>query len=364
VTLTVTDNDGLTATTSRTVTVTPYVRRPVVLAEGFERYGSVCQLSARGGTVHVLFRAETHPAVMYGTLTGSTWSLEQVDGLGLGVGGNVSRNMALEVDPHGTPHLAYWMTQQGQPTLWYATRSNGAWVRERINLAATPATDAGTLSLVLDPTQNHRPTVVYGSYILEQSVYRRERVAVAWRTGANAWAGSVPNHPAPQTQRLLGDALMSINGTLYFPFGDSYSGQYFLGSYKVGGTLDRVALDNSFGAGLETTSAWSGAELLLFSSTGLFQFSLAAPMSGSTWRQSMVEQFTLQQAALAVDASGGPRLALGHDGQLEVVRRGPGGYWERTVDLSPMDSARIDADVDAEGETRVCFFRAGTLVLY
>jgi hypothetical protein len=36
----------------------------------------------------------------------------------------------------------------------------------------------------------------------------------------------------------------------------------------------------------------------------------------------------------------------------------------RTADLSQVDTAEIDAAVDAENETRVCFFRAGKLLLY
>ncbi|QRN99952.1 PKD domain-containing protein [Archangium violaceum] len=365
VTLTVTDNDGLTGTTSRTVTVTPYVRRPAVLAEGSERYGSVCQLSARGDVLHLLFRAETHPSIWYGTLTGSTWSMEQVEGLGMGVGGLVSTYMAMAVAADGTPHLAYWMTQQGQPTLWYATRGGtGAWVRERINLTSAPANGIGNVSIVLDPARANRPTVVFDSFIKDSSGYQQGRVAVAWRTGPNTWAGNPVSYIASQHQFLQGDAVISSDGTVFFPFGYSYYGEYFLGSYRPGGGLDNLSLSNGFSGGLVATSAWSGSDLLLLSSAGLLQLTPEVPLSGSTSRHSPVEEFTLQQAALAVDANGGPRLALAHSGLLEVVRRGPEGYWVRTANLSAMDSARIDADVDAEGETRVCFFRSGKLILY
>ncbi|MDC0711836.1 hypothetical protein POL68_25425 [Stigmatella sp. ncwal1] len=47
-----------------------------------------------------------------------------------------------------------------------------------------------------------------------------------------------------------------------------------------------------------------------------------------------------------------------------MARRGTNDYWSRTEDLSQVDAAEIDAAVDAQDETRVCFFRAGKLLLY
>jgi hypothetical protein len=102
----------------------------------------------------------------------------------------------------------------------------------------------------------------------------------------------------------------------------------------------------------------------VLTSLGLQRVTLATPFSTSAVSVSLVEAFSLSQLAVAADSGGNPRLAFTHGGQLEVARRGTGDFWARTEDLSQVDTAEIDAAVDAEDETRVCFFRAGKLLLY
>ncbi|MDY7229590.1 PKD domain-containing protein [Hyalangium rubrum] len=357
VTLEVTDNDGLTATATRTVTVTPYVRVPEVVAEGPEFFGSACQLEMRGAVAHLAFRGVTHPSLWYGTRTGTTWAMEQVDGMGFNTGGMVLESLAMTVAADGTPHLVYLMSGKG---LWYATRSGNTWIRERVDSAATPVEPSTWVSIALDPSNGNRPTVVYGWYGSVTDVGTVWRTAVAYRTGAAAWSSARVSFPTTATshQQPLGDAVFSPSGTLYIPYGGN-----FLGAWKSTGSAEALTLPEFLGSARVSTAWTSTGPMLLFAS-GLHRVTLRTPFSASTVSTSLVEAFSLSELAVAADAGGNPRLAFTHGGELEVVRRGTNDYWSRTDDLSQVDSAEIDATVDAQDETRVCFFRAGKLLLY
>src|SRR5262249_25368122 len=89
VTLQVTDNDGLTASDSHTLTIASFVRLPQVMAEGIEHYGSACQLEMQGSVAHLLYLDDTHPSLWYGRWNGTSWQTELVDGMGFNVGGEV-----------------------------------------------------------------------------------------------------------------------------------------------------------------------------------------------------------------------------------------------------------------------------------
>ncbi|WP_224248907.1 PKD domain-containing protein [Hyalangium gracile] len=357
VTLEVTDNDGLKATATLTLTVTPYVRVPEVVAEGHERFGSTCQLEMRGAVAHLAFRGLTHPSLWYGTRTGTTWAMEQVDGMGFNTGGVVLESLAMTVAADGTPHLAYLLGGKG---LWYATRSGNTWIRERVDSTATPVDSDTWVSIALDPSNGNRPTVVYGWYGYVNSIGNLWRTAVAYRTGAAAWSSTLVTFPttASSHQQPLGDAVFSPSGTLYIPYSDT-----FLGAWKSTGAPEALTLPGSLGSARISTS-WTTTGPLLLTQYGLQRVTLGTPFSASTVSVSNVEGFSLTELAVAADASGRPRLAFTHGGQLEVARPGSDNYWSRTENLSAVDAAEIDAAVDAQDQTRVCFFRAGKLLLY
>jgi len=288
---------------------------------------------------------------------GSTWTTEQVEGLGMGVGGLVSTYMAMAVAADGTPHLAYWMTQQGQLTLWYATRSGtGAWVRERINLASTPAFGFGNVSILLDPARAGRPTVVFDSFIKDSSGYQMGRVAVAWRTGSNTWAGNALAYSASYHQFLVGDAVFSADGTLFFPFGYSNNGEYYLGSYIPGGTLDKLSLSTVSFGGSYASLAWAGTNRLLARTpNGLFEFRLTSPMSGTTLQRHDVDQYTVTLGDLVYTA-GKPYVAHLHEYQLELISPRADNYWTYTQLGTAQNSARIGLAVrPTTGQVHVCY---------
>ncbi|QRN99951.1 hypothetical protein JRI60_13415 [Archangium violaceum] len=320
--------------------------------------GQVCELAFdASGRGHILYDNGSHTSLWYGTWDGSTWTTEQVEGLGMGVGGLVSTYMAMAVAADGTPHLAYWMTQQGQPTLWYATRGGtGAWVRERINLTSAPASGIGTVSIVLDPARANRPTVVFDSFIKDSSGYQQGRVAVAWRTGPNTWAGNPVSYIASQHQFLQGDAVISSDGTVFFPFGYSYYGEYFLGSYRPGGGLDNLSLANYSFGGSYASLVWAGTNRLLARTpSGLFDFNLTSPMSGTTIQRYDLEQHTVTLGDLVYTA-GKPYIAHLHDSQLELVSPRADNYWTYTQLGTAQSSGRIGLAVrPTTGQLHVCY---------
>ncbi len=359
VTLQVTDNGNLTATATLTVTVTPYVRRPRVLAEGPEQYGSECALIMQGAVAHVAFRNTTHPSLWYGTWDGTTWQMSLVDGMGYGTGGIVGSSLSLALAANGTPHLAYQLTGLGT---WYATRTGTQWIRERVDTAATTPVANTQVSLALDPSQGFRPTLGYtwrGLVAAENGTF--DRTVIAYRTGASAWSPAQVKFPSTESdQRLRGDILFDSAGTLYVP--NASSG---LGAWKSGSAPQALTLPAGMGSSSRRSSlAWGSSGPMVLATNGLHRVTLATPYSASTVNLSTVENFTLTEFAVAAAPGGSPRIAVSHGGELETMQPGPQGLWERTGDLDTVDAAQIDVAVDDQGQTRVCFFRAGKLVLY
>ncbi|MBJ6765490.1 PKD domain-containing protein [Myxococcaceae bacterium JPH2] len=352
VTLTVTDNDGMTASTPLTLTVSAYMHRPVVLAEGRERYGISCRLAMRGAVAHLAYLSTLHNALWYATVTNGVFAAELVEGLGLGTGGIPGDHIALAVASDGTPHLAYTRVGQG---VWYATKTASGWLHERVDTATTASWD-NEVSLALDPAQSDRPTLVWTAAQTGSSG-SVARVAIATRGSAGVWSTAVQNFSVTSTNQLLrGDAVFDSSGRLYLPLADNT-----LGRWK-GTTVETLTVASW------STSGWASlasraSGLLVLSHSGVQAVTVASPYPTSTVSTSSIEDYTLTTYAVAADASGAPRLAFSHDGQLEVARPGAGNYWERAY-LGAVDASRIGAGVDSNDETRACFFRDQRLMLY
>ncbi len=369
VTLTVTDNQGATGQATLPVQVTPFVRVPEVADDTAESHGGVCSLAVVGTTLHVAWYSSRHPTVWYATWANGTLAREVVDALGFNVGGATQPNLSLALDAAGRPHVAY--VRGGQ--VWYATKAGGLWARERVDTAATPFSGSSSYpaSLALDPSQAYRPTVSY-PYTAVVNFTSYTRAAVAVRTGAGAWTVATPvygTHTTAYAQYLRGDVLYDAAGTLYLPVYAYGSPSTADADYLVTWTPTATAFKSLSGGGLPglsaaTSLAWSGAgRLFMLSGTGLLDVALASPLSATTARHSYVEVSGTGQHAVAATAAGAPRLVVNHGATLESVWPDTRSFWER-ADLGATDPGRIDAAVDAAGETRACFFRAGKLVLY
>ncbi len=355
VTLTVRDDDNLTSSATLQVNVTQAVRVPAIAVDRPARLGSMCKLEAPGGELHVAFREEDHPSLFYGHYAAGAWTFELVDGMGHSTGGLVGQQFAMVIDASGAPHVAYQLEGKG---LYYATRTGGAWVRERADSTTRLASSSSStvrMSLALDPMNGNRPVVAYSEYGSGTGFFERTVLAVR---SAGTWSQTLVNLSlsSTSTETLLGDALFDPMGRLYVPFGNRVA--------QVNGTTSSgwVTLPGTSGPWYSGVFR-SSSTLTFIGAGGVVDLPVAATFSSSTPALSLLEDFNTSQHAVAVDAMGRLRAAVNHGSDLEVVSAGAPGYWSR-LSLGPADSAGIDVAVDGAGETRVCFFRNGNLLVY
>jgi PKD repeat protein len=350
VTLTVTDDDGATHSTTLVVTVTAYVRVPTVV-DTADSYGTACALAARGSVLHVAYFARTHPAVLYATWNGTTLTREQVDGLGFNVGGLVDGRLALAVASDGTPHALWVRSDTG--TLWYGVRTAGGWQRERVDTDALRVQSA-PIALALDPASG-QPVVAYSAY--NASFY--DRIIVGRRAATGGWTLEQPRFNASATWEQPAGDLAVFGGSIYVPFRASSAPNAGLGKL-TGTTAEALALSTSGRTSLAVTSG----RAFVVSGAGLHDVAAAMPWSASTSRLSFTQGVSTTQHAVALDAAGRPRVVANLGGTLEALTpTATEDYWT-FQDLGATDTGLIDADVDGAGATRACFFRAGKLVLY
>jgi PKD repeat protein len=362
VTLTVTDDDGATSTATLTVTIAQYVRVPVVALPAMADVGTACQIATPGSRTFVAWTSGTHPALFFGERVNGTLQAELVDGLGFQVGGIVRQLINMKVEANGTPHLVYVRDSQ----VMYATKSGGTWIRERVDSAAFPigpglvSDETSAPSLVLNGST---PVVLYtvgGTYTY--------RPIIATRTVPGTWSQVQVTVPVldPSDRMLpVGELVIDGSGRHLFPvygYITSVGYRYLLVAWTAAATSSlqlNTTLSGRTGAELS-----SAQRLLLVSSSGVLDVSLAPTFSSSTSTLSRVELSGTTQHAITTDQSGWPRLVVRHGSDLEVVRSlGAPGFWEWTW-LGPVDSGVLDVSVDGANETRACFIRAGNLMLY
>jgi PKD repeat protein len=352
--LTVTDDDGASASATLSVVIVQGPRLPRVVGAQ-QSLGSMCQLVSAGSELHVAFRELSHPSLYYARLAGGAWTIEFVDGMGLKRGGLVGERFSLAVDTSGVVQVAYFL--EGQGAFW-ARRSATGWERERVDSSARAAYDS-TVTLTLDGSQGQRPTVFFTEYGAATSY--QTRVSSAVRGPGGAWTQMLLDLlPGAANESLVGDVLIGADGRAYIPVNSSLAqlkADTSAGAAAVSGHISRWASL----AFLSSSSASSS--LALIAGGSVTQVTIAAPFSASQVQRSLVEASTTNQHALAVDAAGLPRVALVHGSMLEALQVDGAGYWTRTK-IGPADPAGIDVAVDAEGETRVCFFRNGKLLVY
>jgi PKD repeat protein len=366
VTLTVTDDRGATGSTTLSVVISPFVRVPVVVdpTAADELASSACGLVARGTTLHVAWYTARHPTLWYATWASGVLTREVIDSLGFNVGGAVGPAVQLALDGAGVPHVAYVKDEQ----VWFAKKSGASWVKERADSVALPAYNPSSRppSLALDASGK-----VWVAYETYSSSW--EKVVVASRSAAGAWTQTqLPMTPVGTlyASRLRGDVTTDAAGVLYLvmeAYSSTSGGSFVPYLVSWNGTVNEVKSLGSPLPGLSQASsfAWAGASrLFVLGGTGLYDFGLSSPLSASTAAVSYVETSSTSQHAVAATASGEPRLVINHGSTLESVwPQATPGFWNR-VDLGATDPGRIDAAVDANGDTRACFFRAGKLVVY
>ncbi len=332
---------------------------PVAVDSTSDATGNACDLEFdASGNGHVIYQNTTHSSLWYGTWNGTTWTTQLVDGPGFGTGGLVERQMSMVLDSAGVPHIAYAITGRG---VWYATRSGNTWIREPVSTSTHPRVASSSssyegISIALDPSQGNRPTIAYqsrGTAAGETGTWYR--IAVGYRTGANAWTVALARFYTPSSAEeiLQSDILFQPNGTLLLLYSQSA-----LGAWKAGSATQTYVFPYDVSSSTEMTAsaALGGSNRwLLRTQYGLYEVTMATPLSNSTILGWDVESIVVPDGDL-VFTGGKPVMVHGHGTLLEHVTTDARGLWTYTQ-LGTMDNVwRMRMAVrPTTGQYHVCY---------
>lgn len=334
---------------------------PVAVDTSNDTTGSRCDLAFDpAGNGHLIYDRYPHNSLWYGFWNGTTWTTQQVDGMGFGTGGAVDGPMALAVDSTGKPHIVYGLAGRG---VWYATLSGTTWIRERVDTAALPPLNGTHIGIALDPSQGNRPTIAYAYYGGTPSGSFGYRTVVAYRTGAAAWTTSLLSFPTALTstdQDFHGEVLFDPTGTLYMTVGD-----FSLGTWKAPSTVAVVEFGvNPIYASEHISLARTTAGHVLMRWDGfLLDVTIASPLAASTARLSAIEPGGDYVGDL-IFASGKPQEVHLHGSRLEFVTPGADNYWTYTDLGTAASSSRITlAQRPTTGVVHFCY-QSGSKVTF
>ncbi|WP_224367560.1 hypothetical protein [Hyalangium versicolor] len=349
--VTVETESGKTAEGSFSFNVAPVIAASTQIDPGLDKTGAACKLVFdKAGTGHVIYTNDSHGSLMYASWDGTTWKTEQIESLGGGNGATVSSVItpSLAVDPDtGTPHVAYAGAIDGSTTyrIRYATRVNGAWVREEVDPANH--TTAARLSIGLNPAQGQQPVIVFSD-----SAAGLQR---ATRTAANTWSvGNFPSANAPLTSNII----FNQTGTLYITIGNG-------GLLAFNGTTVEtygLSLDPTYAKWISL--AWGPSQHILAAtngnadaaSSGFLDITVGTPLSSSVFKTAEVD-YEHDSSDLAYGA-GKPYVALRHGTTLELLTTDARRFWTYTQLGTVQDGSRVSVAVrPTDGTPHVCYQR-------
>lgn len=328
-----------------------------VIDTGADVTGRVCELvfdaSGRG---HAVYTNDTRNSLWYATWDGTTWVTEQIDGPGLNNVGTFTANPVLAVDPGtGTPHVAYregaGQLSSARMRVRYATRVNGAWVREDVSGQETTQ-----LGIALNPAQGQQPVIVFGNG--QTGSFR-----MAARTAANTWRIQQPD---VGTSILNGEPVFSADGTLYVVMQQRTTSvsTHFLHAIQ-GATTASVRLKTM---NLPSWSAmvWGpGSHLYALANViregewgAIDDITVATPLSSSVVQGSPVS-YTYDASDLAY-GGGKPVVALRRGTALELSTTDAQGFWTYTQLGTVEDGTRPSVAIrPTDGVAHVCYQQEG-----
>ncbi len=329
---------------------------PVLDGGSIEVSGGACEVRYEGTTsnVAIAFTTATHPALMYGRWNGSVWTLEVVDAMGFNTGGAISQFVSMQVEAAGTPHLTYVRDNQ----VWYATKSGGTWLRERVDSVAQPYAAVGIVSS--SRAETSAPSIVLAATtpsVLYASGTSPYRPVIAVRTAANSWTRNVIPGAAATTSNVypMGELVIDAAGRYVFTAEDFTSVSPFtklMGWTSTGGGQAVAQPFDSRGDAVLV----GGTRLLTRSLNGVFDFSLNSTFSATTATWSSVEV----SGSLVGDLEWNPvtsrPVLLHHHGSvLELVTPNASGFWTYTqLGTSSGVSAGL-AVHPTSGEASICY---------
>lgn len=328
-----------------------------VIDTGPDVTGGSCELAFdAAGRGHAVYTNGTRNSLWYATWDGTTWTTEQIDGPGLNNQGTFTTDPVLAVDPGtGTPHVAYLEGGGPLASAWmrvrYATRVNGAWVRENVS-----GQETSRLGIALNPAQGQQPVVVFGN--AQTGSFR-----MATRTAPNTWSLQQPDLG---TATLNGDPVFGADGTLYVVTQQRASSvsTNFLHSIQ-GSTVASVRL-RTMNLAARSAMVWGpGTHLYALSNAiregewaAIDDITVATPFSSSVVQGSPVS-YTYDASDLAY-GGGKPVIALRRGTTLELTTTDAQGFWTYTQLGTVQAGTRPSVAIrPTNGVAHVCYQQEG-----
>lgn len=338
---------------------------PVLDGGTLEVSGGACDVKYEGTTTNVAiaFTTATHPSLMYGRWNGSQWTLEVVDAMGFNVGGSIEQHVHLQVTATGVPHLVYVKDSQ----VWYATKVNNAWVRERADATLPLATSFENSSseqrsaptFVLNGSG--QPVVLYPTGVAYSST-NRLRPAIAVRNGPGAWAAvsALPSTiSASYAQIPTGELVLDGAGRFLFTI-DAYDGatgvfQTHLAAWN-GTSATSVNLNiGALRACPMDLALASPTRLLIRGPTGVVDVNLNATFASSTWTYSALEQNVSSFTGDIGWALTRPVVLHQHGSAVEIATPNASGFWTYAQHGSTSGTSASLAVHPTTGDVSICY---------
>jgi hypothetical protein len=317
--------------------------------------GQRCRLAFDGsGNPHIAYFNATHPSLWWAAWTGSSWSRQQVDGMGFEAGGPVyNGELGFAVASDGTPHFAYALNL-GQGQLMYATRSGQSWQRELIDPASV---NPYALALALDGAQGGRPTVAYTGF--------NGGTKLGYRAVPGSWTVqqvTVPPAPNSCTPYFSGGFAMS-GGTAFFTSTEGCNDLNYVSAWTTGAApSSTVVFGRRYGSSYERL-AMDGPRPVAMVGGDVFHVMPGASLADATVIDSPVETFGPQAYDVGWSPLGKPVVALLHGASIEIISPDANGYWVYTQVATSNSSTPLSLAFDAAGAPHVCF-RNGSKIFY
>ncbi|MBJ6765064.1 hypothetical protein JGU66_30240 [Myxococcaceae bacterium JPH2] len=319
--------------------------------------GGNCELAFDdAGKGHVVYTNDTHNSLWYGLWDGTTWKTEQIDGPGFNTGGTFITKPVLALDAAtGTPHVGYLkgagVLSTATLRVGYATRANGAWIRENLDSGATTK-----IGIALNPAQGKQPAIVFANNYVGT-------LRVATRTAANTWPIAAPTL---NTSHLTGEPVFDASGALYVMTNQINNPAVNYLRVIRGTVVDSFRVEETGTVSPWLAMVWGQDQHLLALANGIPEggwsaiddITLGTPLTASTVSSSPVD-YKFDASDLAY-GGGKPVAVLRTGTTLELSTPDAQGLWTYTQLGTVDDGMRPSVAIrPTDGTPHVCYQRGG-----
>ncbi|TNE84268.1 MAG: PKD domain-containing protein [Deltaproteobacteria bacterium] len=354
VTLTVTDDGGLTDSDSLTVVVEDPVEVPSVVIDDALPLGDFCDIALdAAGEPHIIFRETDHGRLLYAERSSGAWVVQRVDGPGFQIGSSVGVMPGqVVIGPDGVVHVAY--TYGSEPYIGpdfqprYARLDGSTWTLEGVG-SSTDGFPYTPVAIDLDPANGDRPVVAW----TEDRSY--DSIGLAFRDGPSSWTTTYSSENS--SYREFGGGLaFASDGTAWLSQGSSTKA-FRTWSASAGFSTLTWAAWAEYSTYVSRLALDDDERPVMLHPDGLAYW----PASGLTNDEVIPGDGTF------FDLDVGPGnvvwVLTRRGDQAEILSAALGSFFLPTYE-GPMDAAWPGVAVGDDGLLRACFFRDGNLVYY